>query len=447
MTIGSESLKAGIAGKPRGWMEECVVRYSNARIWQGIPGLLAVAMTMAVPAQAHDDALANDWQPVAAAPGGHADIADLQAQLVQFPDSAAVRRRLLNAYLEAERPVEALNEAAELARRGYAFSPAAQALLLSLEPTPAQREAFGLQTANGVPIEASRLLAEVPADVRLVESVWRDPKSGDLFATSVVSRALHVRRGEGDWAQVPLEGAGSLSGIAVDPGSGLLWVGSGVFDQTPDPATAFRGVIAIDPRSGEEKRRIAAPEGGSPSDLAVGGDGTIYASDPVSGAVYLGRPGAERLETLIAPGTFRSPQGIAELPGTSRIVVSDYGYGLALVDVATGAVSRVATDTGFLVDGIDGIWLHGDRLIGVQNGARPMRIVELRLSPDGTRAVAASALERAHPAWTEPVGGNLSNGELVYVATGQWDRFGDGGAVAGDRPPVPTEIRALPLAP
>jgi hypothetical protein len=428
-------------------MEECVVRYSNARIWQGFPGLLAVVLAMAVPAQARDDPPPSAWQPVAAAAGGQADIAGLQALLVQFPDSAAVRRRLLNAYLEAERPADALDEAAELARRGYAFSPAAQAMLLSLEPTPAQREAFGLQAANGVPIEASRLLAEVPADVRLVESVWRDPKSGDLFATSVVSRALHVWRGGGAWVDVPLERAGSLSGLAVDPASGLLWIGSGVFDQTPDPATAFRGVIAIDPASGQEKRRIAAPEGGSPSDLAVGADGTVYASDPVSGAVYLGRPGAERLETLIAPGTFRSPQGIAELPGTSRIIVSDYGYGLALVDVATSSVHRVATDTGFLLDGIDGLWRDGERLIGVQNGARPMRIVELRLSPDGTRVVAAQALERAHGAWTEPVGGNVSDGELVYVATGQWDRFGDGGAVTGDRPPLSTEIRALPLAP
>ena len=420
-------------------------RYSNARNWQGI--LVAVGLSLAVPAIAQDDRAPPVWQPVDAETGRLTGITDLQALKLMFPDSAAVRRRLLNAYLEAERPADALAEAVELAERGYVFSAGAQEMLLTLEPTAEQRIALARQAAGAEPIEASRLLATVPSDVRLVESVWRDPASGDLFVTSVVSRSLQVRRGEGAWEPIALAGAGSLSGMAFDPRANLLWVGSGAFEPTPDPATAFRGVIAIDPRSGEEKRRIAAPEGGSPSDLAVGGDGTIYASDPVSGAVYLGRPGAERLETLIAPGTFRSPQGIAELPGTSRIVVSDYGYGLALVDVAIGAVSRVATDTGFLLVGIDGIWLHGDRLIGVQNGARPMRIVELRLSPDGTRAVAASALERAHPAWTEPVGGNLSNGELVYVATGQWDRFGDGGAVAGDRPPVPTEIRALPLAP
>ena len=108
---------------------------------------------------------------------------------------------------------------------------------------------------------------------------------------------------------------------------------------------------------------------------------------------------------------------------------------------------RIAADVPVLLDGIDGLWLNGDRLLGVQNGARPMRIVELILSPDRTRVVAATERERAHPAWTEPVGGNISSGELVYVATGQWDRFGDGGAPAGERPPVPTEIRALPLAP
>jgi hypothetical protein len=98
-----------------------------------------------------------------------------------------------------------------------------------------------------------------------------------------------------------------------------------------------------------------------------------------------------------------------------------------------------------LLDGIDGMWRHGDKIIAIQNGARRPRIVELRLSPGGRRVTALRVLERAHPGWTEPVGGSISGGELAYVATGQWDRFGDGGAPAGERAPTTTEIRSLPL--
>jgi hypothetical protein len=418
-------------------------RYPNARNWQAVVAVIALAL--ATPLAAQDEPAPPLWQPVDAETGRLTGITDLQALKVMFPDSASVRRRLLNAYLEAERPADALAEAVELARRGYVFSPGAQAMLMTLEPTAEQRSTLAMQEADGASIEVSRLLATVPADVHLVESVWHDPRTGDLFVTSVVSRALHVRRGEGAWREIPIAGAGSLSGLAFDPASGLLWVGSGVFDQTPDSGTAFRGVIAIDPASGQERRRLAAPENGTPSDLAVDAAGTVYASDPVSGAVYAARAGASELQTLVASGTFRSPQGIVALPGSSSIVVSDYAYGLALVDTATGAVRRIAADLPILLDGIDGLWLEGDRLIAVQNGARPMRIVELTLSPDRTRVVSSSVRERAHPAWTEPVSGSLSNGELIYVATGQWDRFGEGGSLAGERPPVPTEIRVLPL--
>ena len=143
-------------------------------------------------------------------------------------------------------------------------------------------------------------------------------------------------------------------------------------------------------------------------------------------------------------GTLRSPQGIAVLPGGGRLVVSDYRYGLAVVDTSTGTVGRLPTD-GALSDGIDGLWSHRDRLIGVQNGSRPMRIVELHLEGSGSRVGTVVNREAAHSAWTEPLGGAISGGELVYVSNGQWDRFGPGGTPFEGRPPVPTEIRVLDL--
>lgn len=417
-------------------------RYPNTRKRQGFAVALVLALAVAAPARAQDGPAPPVWQAVDAETRRLTGITGLQALLVMFPDSASVRRRLLNAYLEAGRSTDALAEAVELVRRGYAFSPAAQEMLLTLGPAEEQRSVLGLQSTHAEPIETSGLLATVPAEIHLVESVWRDPRSGDLFVTSVVSRALYVRRGEGEWEPIPLQGAGSLSGMAADPASGLLWVGSGVFDQTPEPASAFRGVIAIDPATGRETRRLAAPADASPSDMAVAGDGTVYASDPVSGAVYVGQPGGGALDVLVPPGTFRSPQGL--VPWDEGLIVSDYAYGLAFVDRG-GKAWRIGAEAPLLLDGIDGMWRRGEKIVAVQNGARPMRIVAFTVSPDGKRARGLRVLEQAHPDWTEPVGGNISNGELVYVATGQWDRFGIGGALTDDRSPAATEIRVLSL--
>jgi hypothetical protein len=171
----------------------------------------------------------------------------------------------------------------------------------------------------------------------------------------------------------------------------------------------------------------------------------VFASDPLSGAVYRALPEAIALDVLVAPGTLRSPQGIAIFPEHNAIVVSDYSYGLALVELDSGTVRRIASRVPQWLDGIDGLWRRGSKLIAIQNGHRPMRIVEIELAEDLLSVTSLKVLERAHPSWTEPVGGGVDGDELIYVATGQWDRFGPGGQPTDDQPPIPTGVRILQL--
>ena len=39
----------------------------------------------------------------------------------------------------------------------------------------------------------------------------------------------------------------------------------------------------------------------------------------------------------------------------------------------------------------------------------------------------------------------IKDGDLLYVADAQWERFGAGGAVNGEAPLRPTPIRIVPL--
>lgn len=130
----------------------------------------------------------------------------------------------------------------------------------------------------------------------------------------------------------------------------------------------------------------------------------------------------------------------------SRLYASDYRYGLAVIDIATGAVSRLTADIPVLLDGIDGLWLHEGELIAVQNGISPMRILALLLSDDGTRITAMRVLEQAHPDWTEPLGGDIHEGALYYLGNGSWDLFEEGGKLKEGAELRPTDIRRLELA-
>ena len=225
---------------------------------------------------------------------------------------------------------------------------------------------------------------------------------------------------------------------------GLIgWIASSNLDGSQDDSELFTGLIGL---AGDfnNQVRVPAPEGVAVSDLTIGRDATVYASDPIGGGIYRKPIGGTELEAVAEPGTFRSPQGLALSEDGKRLYVSDYRYGLAIIDLASGGVHRLVSDVPAMLDGIDGLFRHGNELIAIQNGTSPMRITAFALSDDGERITGARTLEQAHPDWTEPLGGSISGGALYYIATGQWDRYDKGVPVEG-KPAIPTEVRRLPL--
>lgn len=395
----------------------------------------------AMPGAAQEPAVetAEPWRPVGVDTGQIADLEGLEVLADAFPNSSSVRLRLLNAYLAAEQFGQAMRVAEALALEGYAFSPAAREYLQGLMLTGLMPPWLALNDLNAEPVASSAVVATLPEDARLPESLLY-PGEGTMLVTDVVARGIWRLR-EGEWNFETEQGLGNLSGIA-NGGRSLVWTASGALGMVPEGEASFSGLFL----AGERAYRVAAPAGVNLSDIAVGPDGTVYASDPLGGGVYrLAGPRSPIME-LVPPGTFRSPQGIAPSVDGSRIYISDYRYGLALIEAATGKVSRLTADSAMLLDGIDGLWLHEGELIAVQNGISPKRIVALRLSEDGHRITALRVIERANPEWTEPLGGGIHEGALYYIGNGSWDLFEEGGTLREGAELRATQVRRLELA-
>ncbi|MCR2833720.1 hypothetical protein [Parerythrobacter lacustris] len=400
--------------------------------------ILALGIATPVPAQ---DLPA--WRSVDAATGQIDDLTGLERLASDFPDSTSVRRRLLNAQLEAGDAEGALASLAWLRVRGHVFSAGAQTQIPDLVGAEHAEAARGLLIQYPMVIAASEVVATVPAEAGLVESVV-SPLPGEVFVvTSITEHAVYLHAPDGQWRRGDIAGASDLSGIVADEARNIAWIASGNLDESSDSEARFSGLFmkAPDP---DATIGVAAPEGVTLSDLALGPDGTVYASDPLGGGVYRVRPESELLDVLVAPGILRSPQGLAVTADGARLYVSDYRYGLAVVDLASGAVARLASDVPAALDGIDGLWRYDGELIAVQNGTSPLRISAFALSPDGARIVGHRALEQTHPDWTEPLGGSIADGALYYIGNGQWDKFEAGKPVEG-KPVVATQIRRLKL--
>lgn len=362
--------------------------------------------------------------------------------VASFPDSASVQRRGLSAAHDARDAAAVRTGLQRLASLGYAPS---QQTLDTLSPYLPDAEMTSLRQrfgANAARVQASRLFESIPNSHRLVEGIAWDARTARLFAATVASRALLIREARG-WRAIEGLEAGSLFGLAIDNRRRLLWAASGVVEQTPNPEGAFRGLIAVDLNTLRPVRRLAVPGEGSPADIAVAADGTVYASDPNSGAIYKAGPVDTALAILVPPGRLRSPQGLVPATDGRRLYVSDYGYGLAGVDLRDGSVARLESDAGTMLDGIDGLYPWRGGLIAIQNGTSPRRILWLGLSPDGGRIASVRVLESNHADWGEPTLGFVRRGDFLYVADAQWERYGEGGAVQGEWPVRATAIRLL----
>jgi len=411
--------------------------------------IFALAFLLAWSAGAHaqageqrSGAPAPAWRAVDSETGKIRAIEGLEQLARDFPDSGTVRLRLLQQYIDADDAEQAMATLQWLYDRGYVFGEAAQQQIANLlEGVDPGRIAERLRAEAEI-IEASRVIDMVIPEARLVESVLRDPVDDRLIVTSVIERAVFGHKWAGGWEGYRPPGAANISGIAISWDGEIIWLGAGHIDGS-DGDKGFSGLIGLT-REGTSEVRIAAPDGVSIADILAGDNGTVYGSDPVGGGVYSAKPDSAAMAELVPPGTFRSPQGLAESADGSKLYVSDYRYGIAIVDLETVSISRLASDVPLILDGVDGMWRHGDELIVMQNGTSPMRIAALQLSEDGMRVVGHRVLEQAHSQWTEPLSGNVDGDSLLYIGNGQWDRF-VAGQPAQDKPPLATHIRRLPL--
>ncbi len=288
------------------------------------------------------------------------------------------------------------------------------------------------------------LLAEIPGELELVEGIARDPRGGAIYASSVRDRRIEQVDSAGMRRNVLqlTEADGFPMALAYDSRRRLLWaaVDSALF---PTDKAGAGGVMRMSPETGEHVLIGAEPGAALHiGDITVAPDGTVYAADSQSGAVYRCAIGCTQLRVLVPAGRLRSGQGMALAPDGKRLYVADFAYGLLAVELASGATVRVDKAPGIALDGIDGIAMRGTKLIAIQNGWAPARVIEIGFDAKGSTATSVRVLARGKPAGEEPGQFTLGRGGAVLmVANSQWGRLAE--PEAGRSPAKPTQLVRL----
>ena len=251
--------------------------------------------------------------------------------------------------------------------------------------------------ADGLrPMERSRTVLTIPDSTLWPEGVDHDPTTGRYYLTSIAhGTVLEVTPG-GEARELIARNSsriGSILAVRVDAARGVFWATTsgmpGMHGYT-DADSSIAALLRISLHDGTVQRRWdlpVRPGGHVLGDLCIGPSGDIFFTDSNEPVLYRLRRGADTLDSFRSP-LFRSLQGTAPMPDGSAVYVADYSHGMLRLDLQTGAVTRLEDPALGTSLGIDGIALHANTIIAVQNGVGAPRIVRLRLDSTGRNITA-----------------------------------------------------------
>jgi sugar lactone lactonase YvrE len=377
---------------------------------------------------------------------------DLTAQAArEMPASTRWTYNLACAYALNGRPDDAVATLRRLAERRVSVATEDETDFASLRERADFRDVVARFESLKAPVLKSAVAFRLPEKDLITEGVAHDPKTGAFFVSSVRHRKV-VRVGAdhaaSDFVKEGQDGLWAALALAVDPVRRVLWVSSAPTAPMAGYTKADEGkgaLFAFDLSSGRLRHRVDYPGPGphGAADIAMSGDGDLFAAISGTGALYRLPKGTLALEELLPAGRLPSPQGIAPSADGRHLYVADYLLGIVRVDRRTKDVTVVTPPADMALEGIDGLVLHGRDLIGIQNGLRPHRVLRLTLDTKGDAIARAEVLESGHPQHDEPTLGVLAGDDLYYVANSQYGAF-DKGQLRMERLAEPAILK-LPL--
>jgi len=293
---------------------------------------------------------------------------------------------------------------------------------------------------NAKPVGHSQTAFTVPEKGLVPEGIAYDPQGKTFYLGSVYKRKIVSINSAGKTKDFSSEADGlwSVMGMRVDPVRRVLWVCTASHPQMMnfnEAEKGFSGIFKYDLKTKRLIKKYLLPGQPKPhwlGDLVLNSRGDVFASDSVSPAIYMLDHRTDRLEIFLETDGFVNPQGLAFDSGERHLFMADYLKGLFVINLRTKAVSTVVPAPRTTLLGLDGLYFHGGKLIGVQNGVRPNRLVELTLNDRLTEVIKLTVIEANNPAFDEPTLGVLTRGTLFYIANSQWGAIDEKGKLAAD---------------
>lgn len=303
---------------------------------------------------------------------------------------------------------------------------------------------------NRLPIADSSKAFTLAGPPWLPEDIDYDASSRRFFFSSVLQHKIVSSAADGatiDFARSP--DGWPMMALKIDAGRHRLWateVALAGFDAVKPSEQGRSALLCYDLQTGSLLSRLEGPHPSALGDLALTKDGDVIVSDGDRGGVYRLRSEGDRLERL-DDGDFLSPQTVTIGSDGVHVFVPDYLRGIGVLDTRTKHVTWLSMKGRFALNGIDGLYRVGRRLIAVQNGTDGQRIAIFTLNTSDSGIDAERIIERATTTLGSTTHGVVVGDAFYYIAHSGWDRLNDNGTFKPDAATVESTVRRVSLRP
>ncbi len=345
------------------------------------------------------------------------------------PNNSEYMYQLVIAYALLNEKSQAYNLMLGMQKQGLAYDFSILDSTLNIRDTEVFDYVNDLMKIAAQPVGESEHVFTLPDNVHMPETMaWDETRQKFLIGTVTEGSILAVGK-DGQVNELIKadneNGMWAVFDILVDQARNRLWVSSAATPAFARYSPTDKGRSALfeyDLESLKLLRRYPVPVDGRPhvlGSMVLDPSGNIFLADRVLPFIYSKLAGEQKLKAVLASKEMISMRGMAMQPDGSLIYVADREMGILLIDVRTGRSAKMPVPDTLNIGGIDGLYLWDNRLIVIQNGIRPQRVMRLQLDSTGTKVESVRPLAVAQPEFDYPSFGLVKGKELYYFANSQ----------------------------
>lgn len=343
------------------------------------------------------------------------------------PNHSRLLYNLAVAYTFNNQSDQALLILEQLAKMGLYFQIEKDEDFKTLVDTPKFKSIQKLMLANMQPLNKSQVAFSIPQKDLIIEGIAYNPTTKIYYLSSIHQRKIITfQNGVAKDFSSPSDGLWSVSGMKVDVKKQILWVGSSAFPQMQGfkkEDDGKSGIFKYNLRTGRliEKYLLSnESEKHALGDLVLNKKGSIFATDSFSPNIYFIDSKTNKLEVFLKSDLFNSLQGLTFTPDEKYLFVADYSKGIFKINMVTKEISQLKPAPNVTLLGIDGLYFQQNKLIAIQNGTAPNRIISFALNSQMNEITDFTVLEANHQDFNEPTLGLFIGKDFYFVANSQW---------------------------